>query len=255
MNEGTERWEGKRPDPQPGAPPPTPRLQLTRRRELEDQLRQRATDPALLMELAQIYREEQRPLEAKRVLKLGLEIYPDHVDLRWQFEEAVLARSLQQFREANDLAARVNSAEADQELENAQRDWNEQRITVCRDRLARDASQLHLAVVLAEALCDAEQFDEAIAALEPLLSGDDYGPQAYLIKGRCEIAMGQLIEALTSLRAAAMRREVPAPPKIRVAGLRLLRETATQLELTATAKHYRRLADEAAGELDSDAVG
>lgn len=241
----------KVPDPVPGQRTSAPKIQLERRQILERKLQSNPNDPEAFLELAKIYREEHRPLEAKRVLEQGQKIFPDDMEMQWQWEEAVLARSLQQFREANDLASRVNSVDADHELERGQENWIKSRIDVCRARLRRDSTLLQLRVVLAEALFDAGEFDEAITAVQPVLGSDDFASPGYLIEGRCFLAIGKQVDAMRSLRASTMRRAVPAPLKIRIAGLRLLCDTAAYLGVTESRVHYELLLQNAQTELSS----
>src|SRR5690606_26175553 len=104
----------------------------------------------LYLELAAIHRAEDRPLEAKRVLHQALELNADPRVL-WHYEEAVLARSLQQLREVAQLAARLNTPEVQRELDRAQSDWANRRLDVCRARLAREPDNHQYRLVMAEA--------------------------------------------------------------------------------------------------------
>ncbi|WP_168566455.1 tetratricopeptide repeat protein [Crateriforma spongiae] len=255
MDSSDDSLQQKVPDPQPGKAVMEPKVQLERRQQLERAIRENHGNVDQFLELGRLYRDEHRPLEAKRVLAQAAKIFPDNDDVQWQLEEAILARSLQQFREANDLASRVNSAEADEELVRSQRDWIRQRIEICTARLKRDASLKHLCVILSEAHFDAGDFQNAIDAVQPALSCDDYSPQAFLMRARSELALGESESALKSLRLCALRREIIAPPKIRLAALRLLCDTARTLGLTATLKHYEKALHDVQSELQSDTAG
>src|SRR6056297_1128963 len=141
---------------------PRPAVQLQRRQELEHKLKTNPTDLDGFLELAAIYRHEHRPLEAKRLLSQAAEIFPEDEQVRFQLEEAILARSWQQFREVTDLAQRLNTAEAHREWERSRSDWACRRIDVCQARLQRDPSQVGLRLTLAEARFDAELFEDAL---------------------------------------------------------------------------------------------
>jgi tetratricopeptide (TPR) repeat protein len=106
--------------------------------------------------------------------------------------------------------------------------------------LNRDSSLIHLRIVLAEALHDSGMHESAIDELEPVLESDDLSPTAYFIQGQCLLALGQEIEAMASLRSAAMRRSVVAPVRLRIAALRLLCDTAEKLGLTLTLQQYQQ---------------
>ena len=103
----------------------------------------------------------------------------------WELEEATLARSLQQLREVGDLANRLNTAETDRELQRCQQDWAHRRIEICRARLKRDPSLLNLRIALAEALHDAEMYEESIDELRQIDDLSEHSPAAFMIRGRC----------------------------------------------------------------------
>ncbi|TWU43383.1 Anaphase-promoting complex, cyclosome, subunit 3 [Novipirellula aureliae] len=236
---------GKPTSPQPpsgqpaGQKPAGQKVWRQRRQELEHRIRSCPTDVELYRELAEIYRKDQRPQESARVLNEAIRMFPDNESLLWDLEEAKLARSLQQYREVADLASKLQTNEVERELKRSKNDWAYRRIEVCKARLDRDPSLTQLHFVLAEALYDCGQCDDALEQLEPLVGLDEYSPQAFLLKGKCLLELGREGEAMSALRASALRRSVPAPLPIRVAGLRLLCETAERLHVDLTLKHYR----------------
>ena len=118
----------------PRPDPTSPKVKLQRRQELEQLIRDRAIDVELYLELAALHRAEDRPLEARRLLQQALQLDKDDPRVLWEFEEATLARSLQQYREVSDLAARLNTPEVDRELKRSQTDWANRRLEVCRAR-------------------------------------------------------------------------------------------------------------------------
>jgi hypothetical protein len=216
-----------------------PAVQLQRRQELEHKLKANPTDLDGFLELAAIYRNEHRPLEAKRLLGQAAEIFPEDEQVRFQLEEAILARSLQQLREVTDLAQRLNTAEAHRELERSRSDWACRRIEVCQARLQRDPSQVGLRLTLAEARFDAELFEEAFEEAGRLLELDEFSPAAHFLRARCLMALGKDLDAMKELRAVAMRRAVVAPDRLRLASLNLLCDLAEKLHLEATGQQYR----------------
>lgn len=226
-----------------------PKVELKRQQELEHHLKDCPTDMEGFLELGRIYRTENRPLEAKRVFQQALKVFPDEQELLWEHEEAILARSLQKLREVTELAARLDTAETQRELNRSQDDWACRRIDVCLARLERDPSQASLRIALAEAMLDAGMYEAAVEKLQPVLEHEELSPTAHLVHGRCLLAMRKEVEAMVSLRAASLRRSVVAPPRIRVAALRLLCETADRLGLTLTLANYRQQLQQAEQEL------
>lgn len=255
------RWRPVRPeellrrddsaDPNPTSAPATA-PSLERRQELERYLRDRPADVDAYLELAAIYREAGRSVEATRVLKQALESEPGEPRVLWQLEETSLARALQQLHDVRQVAQRLHTPEAERELERAQTDWACRRAEVCRARLARDPSQDHLRVVLAEALRDLGRNEEAIEALGPALQVDREAPLAYLILGHCLQANGQDLEALAAWRAAALRRAVPAPTRIRVPALQAAVDVAERLGLSGTLPLYHQALRQAQADAEAE---
>ncbi len=216
-----------------------PRVPLTRRQELEQRIREHALDVELYLELAAIHRAEERPLEARRLLQQALQIAKVDPRVLWEYEEATLARSLQQFRELTELAARLNTTEVNRELKRAETDWANRRLEVCRARLSRDPTKHALRLVIAEALFDLGQYQEASEELQACFGQDAFAPMAYLIHGKCQLELGNDVAALAALRAAAMRRAVPSPARIRVSALKLATEIAEKHHLALSVERYR----------------
>tara|TARA_R110002049_G_scaffold27321_2_gene94137 strand:+ start:297789 stop:298601 length:813 start_codon:yes stop_codon:yes gene_type:complete len=225
------------------------RIKPQRRQELEHLLKTNPTDRNAYLELAAIYRCESRPLEAKRVLDQAHDLFPDDLTILWELEEATLARSLQQYRGFSDLAKRLETAEAEREVQRSASDWALRRIEVCHARLQRDPALRHLHLARAEAFMDVDRFEEAIEEIQPVLNSDEHSPQAHLILGRALLATGKDAPAMAALRAASLRRAVVAPVRVRVAALRLLCETAERLGVELTLARYRESLHQAEHEL------
>ena len=230
-------------------PATQPKLRLERRQQLEHHLKESPTDLDGFMELGRIYRADDRPLEAKRILEQAKQIFPEELELLWEYEQAVLARSLQQYREVSELASRLDTPETERELKRSQNDWAHRRIEVCQSRLRRDSNMHHLRVVLAEAMYDAEMYKDAIVALKNVVNHDQLSPLAYLIQGRCLLALGNNAQAMVALRAVAFRRTFVAPLKTRITALKILCETAEKLGVALTLAKYQQHLTQANQEL------
>lgn len=229
-------------------PAPHDRALPDRRQQLEQRIREHTVEVDLYLELAAIYRAEDRPLEAKRVLNQAMQLNDDPRVL-WHYEEAVLARSLQQLREVTQLAARLNTPEVQRELERAQTDWANRRLEVCRARLVREPDKHQYRLVMAEAYADLGLHEQACEALTPCFEFDAYAPAARLMQGKCLSALADDLGALAAYRAAALRRTLHVPPKIRIAAMRAACEIAHRLGLTLSLQRYHHALEIAEAEL------
>ncbi|HBJ36562.1 MAG TPA: hypothetical protein DDZ51_17770 [Planctomycetaceae bacterium] len=238
-----------------GDPQRASRATPGRRQQLEQLIRENAVEVELYLELAALHRAEDRPLEAKRVLKDALQLFKNDERVLWQYEEAVLARSMQQMREVAELAARLNTPEIQRELTRSQTDWANRRLEVCRARLARDPEKHAFRLVVAEALFDLEMYKEACDDLIPCYEMDAFIAPARLIQGKCLAAEGNLLAALAAFRAGAMRRSVPAAAKYRVPTLAAACDVAKQLGLQLSYQRYAHALEIAEQELAGEKAG
>jgi tetratricopeptide (TPR) repeat protein len=107
---------------------------------------------------------------------------------------------------------------------------------------------------MGEAMLDAEMYEEALDELREAVMDDEFAPQAFLIRGRCLLALGKDLEAMATLRAASMRRAVPAPLRIKIAGLKLLCDTAERMGVHLTLERYRQQLQQAEQELQKNSA-
>lgn len=210
-----------------------------RRQALERRLKDARTDREAYFELGTIYRGESRPMQAAKILKQGCEVFPDDLSLLWEYEEAQLARSIQQLSEVREMAAKAKNAAFDQDLDRCSTDWANCRVKVCRARIQRDPTLQNFRLVLGEALYDLERLAEAISELEPLLDNDHHSSAAAYWIGKCHLGLGRDIESMHWFRIASMRRSVTAPTRVRVASLRMLIDLADRHGVTATHELYK----------------
>lgn len=228
-----------------GAPEPArTNATIERRQFLEHHLKGSPTDLESYMELAQLYRDENRPADARRVLQQAVQVFPDDGTVLWELEEAVLARSLQQYREVLEISKKVESPEMDRELDRSASDWACRRIEVCEARLERNPELHDLRLALGEALLDAGHHQNAIDAVTALLKEDTFSASASYLQGKCQLELGQNHDAMRSFRAVALRRAVPANPSLKRAALKLLALTAERIGAPRTFDLYQEHLEE-----------
>lgn len=231
--------------------PAAERSRPERRQQLEQRLRDQAVEIDLYLELAAIYRAEGRPLEAKRVLQQALQLAPQDERVLWQHEEAILARAIQQLGEVSELATRLKTPEVERELARAQTDWANRRLEVCRARVARQPDKHQFRLLIGEALYDLGDYEQACAEIAVCFDFDAHAPAARLLQGRCLMALADDLGALAAFRAAALRRSVPAPARLRVAAMRAATEVAERLGLRLSHQRYLQALRTAEQELSS----
>ncbi len=229
--------------PPPSSSSPThasEKISRQRQQELEQYIRQTPADGNAYVELARIYRAQERHYDAIRVLEKAVQHLPDDESLRWDLEESQLARALQRLDAAKQIALQSPSSDHDETLERCRVDWAVRRAEVCRARLARTPGDAKLQVILAEALRDLGQYDEAIRETQGVLTSIEHSPTAFLVRGHCYLAMGRPLDALSAWRGAALRRAVPAQTGIRIQALKSASNVALQYGLYASAERYLR---------------
>ena len=222
----------------PSESPAVDRVVRRRQQELELLLKQMPANSAAYLELAQIYRDQDRHHEAAHVLQRAICYSPNEPEVRWQLEEAQLAQALQRLRSATEVELMQTNTSNREDVERAKINWANCRRNVCKARLNRDPTQMGLRVVLAESLRDLGDFEEAIRETEIAIRTMDVAPQAFLIRGQCFLAMDRPLEALSAWRSAALRRSVPAPEATKVAALQAAADTSLKHGLYSSAKRY-----------------
>ena len=220
--------------------PTSSKTTIERRQFLEHHLKGSPTDLDSYLELAHLYRQEQRPADAKRVLQQATEVFPDQAEVLWELEEAVLARSLQQYREVLEVAKKLDTPEIIRELERSEDDWACRRIEVCEARISRNPNLHDLRLALGEAMLDTGRYRDACDAVEPLLDQDAFAAGASFLMGRCLLELGNHQEAMKSLRSVALRRAVATNGPLKIAALKLLCANAERLGLQKTLELYQR---------------
>ncbi len=201
--------------------PGNDRVIRQRQQELELFIRQTPADSAAYLELAKIYRSQERHYDAIRVLEKAVGYLPDDLDIRWELEEAQLARALQRLQTSQEILIQSPSADHEENLERARIDWAVRRAEVCRARLSRTPGDPKLQVLLAESLRDLGSYEESMQFATAASTSLEHAPLAHYVRGQCLLALGRPLDALSAWRSAALRRSVPAPEGVKFAGAKI----------------------------------
>jgi tetratricopeptide (TPR) repeat protein len=188
------------------------RIALLEYQELEQLIRSSPADPLPYLQLAKIYRSQNRWKDVLRVLNAGVQFNPECEDLVETRENWILESSKQMYDEASREYANQPSKEAELHRLGCLTKLANDQLQLCRNRLIRHPDQLALELGWGEALMILGKYNEAIEHLGRAAAIPTLRAEASLKLGRCRQALGQTLEALSSYRIAAFFRE-PAPPR------------------------------------------
>lgn len=220
------------------ATPPARAVPLERFQTLELTIRENPLTVEPYLELADCYFGSQRWVDARRVLELACQRFPDVERAQFLLEEAQLARSLQ----LNNQAVQAHLNEPTQltqaAVEQSQLELNVLRERVCRARLHRHPEQIQLNLPLATALHGLGQTPAAIDALRIAIKEPKLRSAAAYQLGQVLEEAGRIPEALSAYRRAALFR-VPAPPRdLKLAALTAAADLAERWRLVDSARRY-----------------
>lgn len=218
--------------------PATRTVPLERFQMLERAIRENPLTVQPYLELAGYYFSSQRWVDARRVLELACQRFPDVEQAQFLLEEAQLARSLQW----NDQVERAHRSEPTQltqaAVEQSQLELNVLRERVCRARLQRHPEQSQLYLPLATALHGLGQTPAAIDALRRAMQEPKLRSAAAYQLGQVLEQVGRIPEALSAYRRAALFR-VPSPPhELKFAALSAAADLAERWRLIDSARRY-----------------
>jgi len=214
------------------------RISLERFQELEQCIRNSPADAQPYEELANIYFQQERWRDARRVLDLGISHNPNHEPMLVLREEVLLLGSTNELENAKRKWRQSRTEEHDQYLQRCEVDLANLRLTVCEARLARHPDQTELLIPCAIALRQLGRMEEAIEKLqkaqqEPLLRS-----RASLQLGMCLQQVGRVTDALSSYRKAALYRSPQPPANIKKRALELAADLAEQQGMIHSAIQY-----------------
>ena len=216
----------------------SPRISLERFQELEQCIRNSPADPAPYLELAQIYIQQERWKDARRVLDQGCNHNPEHEELLVLREETMLQGSHRELDAARRYLRQNRSVENEQHLSRCEIDLANLRYAVCESRLARHPNQKELNIPCAIALRQLGRMDEAIDRLKAAQAEPSLRARASLQLGMCYQQTGQVLEALSAYRRAALFRAPPPATDIRQRALQLAAELSEEHGMVHAAIQY-----------------
>lgn len=197
---------------------PSP-IRLERFQELEQTLRNNPVLSEPYLELARIYLQQERWLDAKRVLDSAAELFPSEEAVLHLREDAQLARSLQLLSYAEAEYKSGANVLTEKELMRSRLDLNAVREKVCRARLVRHPEQLALTIPLAEALEGLDRSEEAIDYLLKAVHDPELRAVASLRLGTIYEKADRVTDALSAYRRSALFRMPPPSDTIKIEAL------------------------------------
>ncbi len=211
---------------------------LERFQVLERQVREVPLTEEPYLELARIYLHQRRWQDAKRILDLAVERFPDNEEVNYLREESQLNRALQLVEQAEAEFRAEPTQLTREQLQRCEVELNVLREGVCRSRLRRHPDQVALMLPLAAALENQGRIDEAIACLQKAVDHPVLRAAAGLQLGKLLARADRVPEALSAYRRAALFR-VPSPPvETRRAALQAAADLAERYGLVDSARRY-----------------
>ena len=213
-------------------------IPLERFQHLEQEIRNSPANSRPYVELGQIYLNQERWNDAKRVLEAGVEMCPECEPLVLMREEFLLHQANQWLAQAKTMFAQAPTEENKYSLEQAEVNYANERIRICRDRFGRNPEQKDLLINWAIGLRQLGRFEEAIELLARAAEDPDLRARASLQLGMCYQTLNRPLDALAALRKASMFRDPPAEPKIRQRALEFALDLAEESSLIDSARFY-----------------
>jgi tetratricopeptide (TPR) repeat protein len=213
-------------------------IALVRFQQLEQEIRHHPANAHPYVELGQIYLNQQRWADAKRVLETGVQSCPEHEPLLVMREDLILHQANQLVEQAKIAIAQKISDETKYALEQAEINFANERIRVCKDRFGRHPEQTEILINWAIGLRQLGRYDEAIDRLTQAANDPEFRARASLQLGMCYQTLSRPLEALSAFRKASLYRSPMPEPKIRQRALELALDLAEELHLVDSARFY-----------------
>ncbi len=216
-------------------------VSLERFQQLEMVLRNNPINPDPYLELARIYLQAHRWIDAKRVLDRAFQQFTENEDVISLREDAQLARSLELHNEAEEAYSAEPTVLTEEALQRSTIELNALRERVCRNRLERHPDRLELYIPLANALEKLGKVDEAINYLRQAVGEPSLRASAALQLGYVYLRARRIPESLSSFRRAAMFRIPPPSEAIKREALTAAADLAQRSNMVDSARRYVEL--------------
>lgn len=222
------------------APPPQKvvSIPLEKFQRLEQEIRHAPAVSEPYVELGQIYLQQERWTDARRILDAGLQYCPECEPIVLMREDLILIQAGHLIEQAKNAVAESPSDKTRYDLEQAEINLINERIKVCRDRYARHPDQKEILITWSVALRQIQKQDEAIEKLKEAATDLNLRSRASLQLGMCLQTMDRPLEALSAFRKAALYRSPPPDPKVAQTALELAAKLAEDLGLVDSAIFY-----------------
>ncbi len=218
-----------------------PAIPLERFQTLERIIRDSPITVDPYLELARIYLHQNRYADAKRILDLAIEKFPQDEQANFLREEAQINRSLQIHQAAQQAYDTEPSLLTKEPLDRCHVELNVLRESICRARLKRHPDQLELNLPLASALENLGQPSDAIACLENAIHRPDLRAKASLQLGQLYERAGRVPEALSAYRRAAMYRAPSPSDEVKYTAIVCAADLAEESGLIDSAVRYVKM--------------
>ncbi len=216
----------------------TTSIPLQRSQELEQSIKHSPAIVEPYIELAQIYVQQERWVDARRILEAGKQNCPENETVLLLHEDLMLTLSNQLLENAKKELAQRPCDDTRYAKEQAEISLVNERIRVCRERYHRNPDQKEILITWAIALRQQQKYDEAIALLNQATKDLNLRARASLQLGMCHQAMERPLDALSSFRRAALFRSPPPDPKVASVALELAASLAEEHGLIDSSIFY-----------------
>jgi tetratricopeptide (TPR) repeat protein len=213
-------------------------IPLQRSQELEQAIRHAPAIAEPYVELGQIYLQQERWTDARRILESGRQCCPENEALLTMHEDLMLVLSNQLLEQAKLNLAQRPTDDNRYAREQAEISLVNERIRVCRERYHRHPEQKEILITWAIALRQIQKYEEAISILQNATSDLALRARASLQMGMCYQALDRPLEALSAFRKASLFRSPPPDPKVASVALEMAASLAEEIGLVDSTIYY-----------------